>query len=192
MTNTPSEQQSNQPGQHTPKPPHQTNNNAQCRRVPRDELKALFCAYHRVKYFESPGYTSILNLPEGDIVNTRDVAFDEDAYFEDREFLTYFYDFSGQDIAALAALDEERKIRTLGLRTAIAHSDDFSKGILLYETRIGATPVRTRLEELVRSGKTVTHIVRAEETYFGNTQWRVYRSHECAHIYEVENNGKDC
>jgi DNA polymerase III alpha subunit (gram-positive type) len=131
------------------------------------QLKALFSYYDQVDYNPPIDLHKIIDQP----LSSTACEFEEvesmyNTRFEDLEEITYFYDFSPD------GLIEVQDLRSAKYLKDTARGNDNKT-------------VRTRLEELVNAGKTITHIVRSSEVYGGDTHYSVWRSFRHAQIYET-------
>ena len=153
--------------------------------------KGLFNRYKEVNFFQSPSYKSIMNRPSGSITNIREIPDGQNTIFEDLEFVTYFYNFSSQDLEHLTSSDKEKR-KKLGFYTGqyeLEHEViNNSAGVLIYRSRSDETPIGKKLEQLVGEGKKITHVVCAEESYGGDTHYSVWRDYKKAEVYEVVGN----
>lgn len=147
----------------------------------------IFNCFKEIKYYPSPAYKSILYYPTGSITNIQEIPDGQNVIFQDLENSTYFYGFSPENLKEL--LTRRDKIRVLGLYTGQCQNDNEiiknSCG-LIYRERNEKTPLGEKLEQLIKEGKKVTHIVRTKDVYGGNTHYSVWRSHDKAEIYGVE------
>lgn len=112
--------------------------------------KKLFIRhYDEVEYIGSPGYLQILNEP---------------AYISRDEgnvrLVTYFYNFSGIE-------DEFRRYceAYLNLKEFEAGSS-VKEDIFAHVDHRAIHAIRTKLEQLTKEGKTITHIVKSTERYY--------------------------
>lgn len=136
--------------------------------------KKLFGRYKEVNFFESPRYKHTFNYP---LYSTECLYEKEDGpfntIFEDLQVGTLFYDFSSANLSALSKR-KEVKIDKFELST----------------TRGSDKPtIGSKLEQFLREGKKVTHIIRTREIYGGDTHYSVWRDYEKAEIYEVKLDG---
>lgn len=152
-------------------------------------FKRLFNVYDKVNFFPSPEYKKVLDKKMGEVNNLKWIS--EERMFEDFENVTYFYNFSKQNIGNILDLGFDERMKRLGLFTEDYKSDRDvkrdTKGTILY--RCGWTTEQTiggKLKELLSKGNNVTHFVCTEETYGGDDYFSVWRTHEKADIYEVK------
>ncbi len=156
-----------------------------------DLWKRLFDRYKEVNFFQSPSYKSVMNRPSGSITNVREIPDGQNTIFEDLEYVTYFYNFSSQNLADLASSDKEKRKKLGSYTGQCEHEHEVinnSEGVLIYRSRFDETPIGKKLEQLVNNGKKITHIICAEESYGGDTHYSVWRDCNKAEIYEVGEN----
>lgn len=149
----------------------------------------LFNRYKEVKYFPLPAYKLIRHKPVGSTTNVYEKLDGQDKMFEDLQNKTSFYNFSQENLRKLLAQTESNQESLLFIRESFIGDEDKSielrEGILIYKHDSDKTTIGEKLEQLIKRGKKVTHIVRAEEVYGGGTHSSVWRNYERAEIYEV-------
>lgn len=132
--------------------------------------KNIFKEYKKVKFFPFPNYLKILD----ELLSSTTCLFEEEnggynTKFKDEELLTYFYDFPAQNMQKEAC---ERKKH------------------LVFEARGDNTMLlREKLNQFFQAGKSITHVIRTEEIYGGDTHYSVWREYQKADVYEVRKNG---
>ena len=133
----------------------------------------LSSRYKVVNHIASPGFEHLIDRPTAQTVVLSARPHGQSITFRDLEFVTYYFNFSTENLEKVLAQDESYKIDT--------------EGILIREDRgTISTSIAERLRELIKDGKKITHIICAEQLYGGETHYSVWREYEKAEVYEFD------
>jgi len=128
----------------------------------------LFGLYEKRVLLKLPHYREFLEKP---LCSTTCLFEEEDGpfntRFKDLEEITYFYNFSSVNLLRL-------------------NRNEAEKFLILQERGENKKSIGEQLQQLIRDGKRVTHIVRSTEEYGGDTNYSVWRKYLEAQICEVK------